>query len=907
MKTLALVLTLLLAAVGASADCNFALRSSDGFRLTASDATIDGNDLWVATSYGVALYDRTVDPPRPVSSIAIPGPTTRVRASAGLAYAGSGTRVHVVRKGRYLTEIRSVDLGANIADLLLSQGYLYAATSTGVVQLSLVDPESPTILNRLTTSSGQAFSLARLDATLYAADGDTTVEAYSLQLVTIPQKIGSFNSTVRAASVRTASGRLFVSDGFETEVLLGSGIAMTRLSSVPYGATSLFPSTGHVVFATGIDRRIRAIDFSLPLQPVLVFESELSASEGSVNRVQAMTGAPGRIYLAASDRGIATFNTESFVEPYPLVTNPAPLARSIVSLGDTVITADDEAGLRRYAQATNGRLAAQSPWDQVRRSIVHDAASERLLTSSGTLLNLWDLTKNPPERVGNVTFTSPIRSAVFAPPIAYAVLSDASLQRVDFSQTPAAAVKVTLEGAVPSYVARGGSAIAVVEVTEGGSTIVRYFGGGDLSSPPLVATLEGAATSGVGISGDGILAASTFKGISIVRFPNTTPEVLPASSSGPARGIVIAGSEVFVLSATALQVWDLGTKEMARSYALPTEPFAMSLSPDPVKKIVSIAAESGIVSILVDAPSRLPAEVPTANPNRYYRKVVATGTAILAGSSDRRAIDRFALTNPNTPRLQRTLRLETPAVDFAEIGGVVYTLSGGGKISAYGANDALLFEHPIEEGAPIAALSVQAVSGALWVSLLKSCPGAGCEQKTLVLDPRGARVVPTISMSGEVLDLATSGSRAYVLTTSPAEIRVFDTTDPYHPLMVASRASQGAATSIAYSAAETIVYTLGDSLRAYAETSLAESGAPVEIAGTAGVDQRLRLVGDCAVVTGRAFSAQLLSQNWQPLPSPSTPSLVRGVAVRDGVVYLLTDHSLEVWSTLADGRRRAAR
>src|SRR5881394_920787 len=44
--------------------CPYSHVASIPFRSTAYDVAIDGNDLWLATGYGVALYDRTVDPPK---------------------------------------------------------------------------------------------------------------------------------------------------------------------------------------------------------------------------------------------------------------------------------------------------------------------------------------------------------------------------------------------------------------------------------------------------------------------------------------------------------------------------------------------------------------------------------------------------------------------------------------------------------------------------------------------------------------------------------------------------------------------------------------------------------------------------------------------------------------------------
>src|SRR5258708_38028128 len=81
----------------AFSQCSYSLVASVPFRATAYDVFIDGNDLWVATGYGVALYDRSVDPPRLAAVGAVP-PTTKVaREANGTAYAARRDATAVVR------------------------------------------------------------------------------------------------------------------------------------------------------------------------------------------------------------------------------------------------------------------------------------------------------------------------------------------------------------------------------------------------------------------------------------------------------------------------------------------------------------------------------------------------------------------------------------------------------------------------------------------------------------------------------------------------------------------------------------------------------------------------------------------------------------------------------------------
>jgi hypothetical protein len=59
-------------------------------------------------------------------------------------------------------------------------------------------------------------------------------------------------------------------------------------------------------------------------------------------------------------------------------------------------------------------------------------------------------------------------------------------------------------------------------------------------------------------------------------------------------------------------------------------------------------------------------------------------------------------------------------------------------------------------------------------------------------------------------------------------------------------------------------------------------------------DQHLRITGFCGVMTGRTFGPTILSLIQPSMTSLTSPSPARSVAVRDGVYYVLTDHSLEM-------------
>ena len=92
----AVAVSLLFLPVVAFPQCNLTQVASVPFRASYLDIAIDGNDLWAATSYGVSLYDRSVDPPALIVSLPLPGVTRVVRAANGVAYAGQ--RVNALRR-----------------------------------------------------------------------------------------------------------------------------------------------------------------------------------------------------------------------------------------------------------------------------------------------------------------------------------------------------------------------------------------------------------------------------------------------------------------------------------------------------------------------------------------------------------------------------------------------------------------------------------------------------------------------------------------------------------------------------------------------------------------------------------------------------------------------------------------
>src|SRR5437763_9667916 len=239
----AVAVSLILIPVIAFPQCNLTQVASVPFRSSYLDVAIDGNDLWTATSYGVSLYDRSVDPPVLIQSLPLPGITRTVRAANGIAYAGSASTLFVVRKnGRALQLVRGIDAGATINDLLLTTTNLYVATTNGLSQWDLLDPANPSkTAATFVTSRANVQSLAASNATLFAADGDASVEAFNISVPSIPNGAGAIASLPGANAVAVSSGRLYVSDGQQTDIFtnIDSGGNAVKLATDSFGGAAI--------------------------------------------------------------------------------------------------------------------------------------------------------------------------------------------------------------------------------------------------------------------------------------------------------------------------------------------------------------------------------------------------------------------------------------------------------------------------------------------------------------------------------------------------------------------------------------------------------------------------------------------------------------------------------------------
>jgi hypothetical protein len=891
----AVAVSLLLIPAVAFPQCNLTQVASVPFRASYLDVAIDGNDLWTATSYGVSLYDRGIDPPALIASLPLPGITRTVRAANGIAYAGSGSTLFVVRKnGRALQLVRGIDAGGTINDLLLTTLDLYAATSNGLTQWDLLDPANPSKMPGVfATSRANVQSLALSNSILFAADGDSSVESFNIAVPSIPTGAGVVTSLPGANAVAVNAGRLYVSDGQQTEIFTnidsGGGNA-AKVATDSFGGTAITAINSSAIFAAGADRQVRAFDLSSAAAPVELWRVQLQPSGGNVNRIGRIATAPNRLYVAGGDLGLLTYDTTYFNTPFPLRSYAGGATTSVFSLGTTVYVSRASGGITEFNQSSGGALTQARSWNSS-NDIVRDGGNNFLLTTTGAKASLWALTPAVPTLVSSLTLRAPIASAVLAGTTGYFVVNEAAgntLWSADLSPVAPVAQQISLTNIKPSFIGRSGSAFVLAELRgDDRVTTLSYFASNDFTKLPVTISVSGLATGGVALSG-AIAAVSTFTGVSIVDFTAGTATLLPQSGGAIAQSLAFTGTTLLEATDTSLIVWNTQTRTLTKQFALPAAPMAVHIAAN--STIADVATEDGVTSIQLAATTRMPALLFTTNGNAYYKKLVAGGQRLYF--FDGRNVDIF------TNTMQSVGGIRTPLiVDVAASDTNVFTIQNNLTVTSYARDGNALATSTINQSSDLPPL-IASAGGAAWASIAVNCQSSGCEGKTIVFDPKSA-FAQTTTMTGTVRDVATSGTRAYVLTELPNEVRVVDISDPAHPSMLVSRASEGTQPPRAIAFGNNTVYVLGEKLYSYSPADLSKTGEQLAsyvtdpTSGVTYVDQHLRTDGTCVALTGRQFSPQFLGGS----PSIASPAAGRFVATQPGTFYFLTDYSLEIWST----------
>lgn len=885
-----LSLLVLLLSIDATADCSWTPQQSADLRSTALDVAVDGETVWVATGYGVQV----VADGREIAATALPGMTTTVLAGGnGFVYAGSGSRVFALRRiGSAIQIAGSVATSGTVNDLEFLGGYLFVATSNGLDHLGVFDPANPVDTGiTLHTSSQNVTSLAVVQSTLFAADGDATLERFAVAVPSLPQNTGSLETLPVASAVHaTPNGLVLVSDRFgqNTDVFSGSA----RVARLETGATSFAAGAGQPYFLAGPDRVVRAVDVSSLASITQVFQSQVPATDGTENAIHAMARSGDVLYVAAGDAGLVTFDVSTIRAPYPFAAYATGASTSLTVSGDMAFFASQSSESGRIAQvrvsSAGPSLTEERGWAVPVGTFVHDLANDLLLTSAGPALSVWSINANPPAAVQSATLAGDVRTAVWNGSSPVVLLGDGSVWRVNGS-TPER-VNVPPMAAL----ARAGSALLLAEVRQNdGTTVLHYYADGNLAGEPRRFTVDGALIGNVALDA-ARAAVYTFNGASVIDLSSGATRVVQGSNLVIAREIAFAGDDLLLHDGRRLLVFD-GAETLVREHALPADAAALRMS----GSIAVIATSRGQVALRYDAGVPGPS---LHFMNSFYTSMAAAGDRIYALHRD--GVEVFAVTSANTLRHETSIR-EAGLIGVAATATALYTLGGDGAVTRWSRAGARGAETVITDGFDSTPLSIHTAGNAVWASFMTGCTSGGCQRKTVVLDPH--TLAGTALLTGSVRDVSARGTRTYALFDGPNEMRVYDTTDPLRPNAVAAAARPASATSIAHDG--DAVAVLGDRLYSFTDTTLSPAGERLDAAQPR-PQQRVRVAEGCGIITGRGEQPLLFSlPSWTESAAPTVPAAVQTLAIDGNRVVILTSHSIEIWSAVAPapGRRRAVR
>ena len=879
--------------------CDYRALYSAPLRSTYFDIAAEGSEIWAATGYGVQLLDAHSSVPRVLALVAVPEVTRTIEVRDGVAYAGSGNSVHVIRRTASGLEIvRSVHAGGQVNDLAASAGSLFVATSNGLIAFNRQDPANPTAPVTLPTSKPEVLSLARNgEAQLFAADGDSSVERFSI--AGTPSPSGSLSALVRSVSVRIAGDLIFVSDFQQTRIFTTAG---TETATMPFGAGAVTAHGGNVFFVAGSDRRFRALDLTLQEQPVELFAADIIPTGGSVNRIGAIVAAGGRLYVAGGDAGLVTIDTASFADPFPLRSHPFGMKTSVAESASAVFVSDVFGGLTELTRFSSGRLGVARTWATSQTHTVHALAESLLLTSSGATVSYWTVGSATPAAISIADMAAPVRHATLSGSTAHVLLADRSLWTLDLSREQPTPVRIDVGPA--DFIVRSQQGVALVNVTDEGATKIRFHAGDDFAAAPVVADVEGAATA-VAMS-DSRVAVFTFRGITVVDFADGSARqtLLPESATGIVRDLALQGTRLLDLTSTTLRVWDLEQGRVIRSFALPAE--AHSFSTHPSAAAVTVLTSDGVVSIDYGSAAAQPRELATLRGNSYATTIVASARRIFV--FDGSTIGLYDTRTSAAPHYTGSIAA-AGAIDLAASEERLFILFGNGTVSSYDHGGSLIASTKVDEGPDAVPLTIFTAGGAPWVSFSRGCLSTGCEEKTIVLDPLS--LVRTATLEGGTKDLAVVSGVAYARVDVPPQtlIRAYDIAQPLHPTLSASQ--QADASVVALGANASAAFALGSRLFRFASGSLAPSGEELAAIPVSPATD-LAVMGNCAVLTGRSPAAELMTWSgtqWVPSGTIPLPGVARGISVQPDRIVVLTDYSIEILSRVdppTPSRRRSA-
>jgi hypothetical protein len=388
---------------------------------------------------------------------------------------------------------------------------------------------------------------------------------------------------------------------------------------------------------------------------------------------------------------------------------------------------------------------------------------------------------------------------------------------------------------------------------------------------------------------NGTAAVYTFSGVNLIAFPAGTARTL-APVTGIPRQLLLTPATVFVTTDDTLYVIDAASGRVTRQFTLPSPPLALVQPPG--TSLVDVATTDGIITIAYTATAKTPSLFPSPSANAYYKKVAAAADRIAL--FDGRTIDIF------TSALQYAASIRPAGiVDFALLDdGSIVTLQNNGTVTMFTGGGVQIGGVQLSAASDAQWQWINTVNGTVWVALTQGCSSGACIEQTLVLDPRAA-LAQTATLNGTIRAVSPVGARVFALADIPSEVRVYDVKDPQHPALAASIPTEGTRPPQSIAGA----YVLGEKLYQYSDT-LQKTGEFLgtfagDPNGTTYADQRVAVDSSgCGFITGRAPGPQFFSvPAWTPTSTLAVPAAVRSIGSYQGRLFLLTDDSLEIWST----------
>lgn len=872
----------------AVAQCDWTPRFSGQFRTTALDVAVDGDLVWVATGYGVQLLSNDTI----VDSVALPAVTGVIAVDRnGYAYAGSGERLVVLRRdGGQISIVQTIPTGGRVNDILLAS-WMFVATSAGIEHYALLDPAAPSrTAVTLTTSAPWVHSLALAGTTLYAADGDASVETFSLANPSMPQPTGALAAMQHASAVHASpDGLVLVSDalGRDTEVFVSG----TRVARLGIGSNAFAGDATGAHFLAGVDRTVRAVDLSSPATLVELLELQLAPTDGTDNVVHAMARSGDKVYVAAGDLGLITLDASKLALPRPMVAYASGRTNSVRTDGSKAWFATADGRIAEQAIDRNGvSLFESRNWPATPGAIVRDQNGNTLLTTTGPVATLWDLGPTVPVAGATITFPDAIGAAVLTDTATIALLANGSIWATPRGQS----VPQRVQTPSAAFLARSGNTIAMAEVrAEEAKTVIHYSAEGNLAAPTIQVPVDGVATGGLALHANRA-AVFTFRGVTTIDLVLGSTRVVPDSARIIPQQIILTGADLLLVDHRSLLVY-AGAERLVREHPLPADVMAA----DAAASIAALATNDGVAALAFGRELPSPSAKYASN---FYSKVAAAGEHIWLRQKD--GVDGWTMQG-TTPHFVTGIRVGG-IVDIAASETALFTVAGNGTVTSWSQAGTQLAQTSIVEGTDSRPLAIHTAGGAVWLALSYGCTSSVCQQKTVVLDP--ATLAVTAVLPGGARDATQSGAVAHALFNMPNELRRYDVSDPLHPAQTASVAAPPYAASLASDGG--LVHVLGERLYSFTATTLAESGVRFDHLPPTDLYQ-LRIADGCAVVVGRSVMPQLYTTgSWAAAPASPTPSVARRIAIVPGRLLLLTEHSFEVWANTASenpSRRRAAR